>query len=46
LLDIVAMSKKSGRSLNPNFHDGLKIQKVIEAIQNSNKKKRWISLDL
>jgi predicted dehydrogenase len=39
------MGVKQGSSPHPNFVDGLEIQKVIDAIRESNDKRKWIEVD-
>ena len=36
---------KKGSSPHPNFKDGVKVQRCIEAIIDSDDKKRWINVD-
>ncbi|MHA2403420.1 MAG: Gfo/Idh/MocA family protein, partial [Candidatus Kariarchaeaceae archaeon] len=45
LLNDFAMGVKQGSSPHPNFVDGLEIQKVIDAIRESNDKRKWIEVD-
>jgi predicted dehydrogenase len=44
LLDDLQKSVKSGRSLHPNFEDGMKIQKIIEGITKSSEDNTWIEI--
>ncbi|MHA2501893.1 MAG: Gfo/Idh/MocA family protein [Candidatus Kariarchaeaceae archaeon] len=44
LLDEFQKSIRSGRSLHPNFEDGVRIQQIIEAISTSSSKKKWVEI--
>jgi len=44
LLDEFQKSVKTGRSLHPNFEDGLKVQRVLDAIRQSTKQHKWVDL--
>jgi len=33
---------KAGKKLHPNFADGLKVQRVLEAVLQSSKERRWV----
>jgi len=45
LLDEFYKSIKTGRSLHPNFDDGLATQEIIDAIRESSRLKKWIVVD-
>lgn len=45
LLSEFVRGVKSGNSPHPNFKDGLKIQKVIDAIRESNNIKKWVEIE-
>ncbi|MHA2252106.1 MAG: Gfo/Idh/MocA family protein [Candidatus Kariarchaeaceae archaeon] len=45
LLNDFSMGVKRGSSPHPNFEDGLEIQKVIDAIRQSNDSRSWISIE-
>jgi predicted dehydrogenase len=36
----------NGTSLPPSFHDGLRAQEVMHAVDLSSKERRWVSLPL
>lgn len=44
LLDEFYKGIQTGRSPHPNFNDGVKIQQIIDAIRESEKRERWIQL--